>query len=118
MIESPKTAFLVEDESLLLMMLEQTMMDLGYEVGATASSVAGGLEALAGPARYDVAVLDVNLAGDQSFPLARKLLERRIPVVFVTGYGRRGIPEEFGDCPVLQKPYTTAIMERALRELA
>jgi CheY-like chemotaxis protein len=111
-----KRAFLVEDEVLLLLMLEDVIEGLGYEVAATASSLEEGLQTVNCQATYDVAILDVNLSGERSFEIARRLRTRDVPVVFVTGYGRDGLNGEFADCPVVPKPYTPALLSRALEE--
>lgn len=94
----------VEDEMLVAMNIEDMLLDLGHEVAGLASRVEPAL-ALAREGEFDVAMLDVNLAGKPSFPVAEILIERGIPVLFATGYGIKGIPEAFHACPVLQKPF-------------
>ena len=53
----------------------------------------------------DLALLDVNLAGELSYPVAEVLLSRNIPFVFATGYGLTALPEELRDVRVLPKPF-------------
>src|SRR3546814_16340509 len=55
-------------------------------------------------AEVDFALLDVNLAGEKSFPIADVLTGRGIPFAFVTGYGRRGVESRYAPVPVVPKP--------------
>ena len=59
------------------------------------------------------AILDVNLGGEQVYPVARALRERGIPFMFATGYGERRLPSEFEGERTLQKPYIPAIGRHA-----
>src|SRR5690348_13971716 len=96
--------FLVEDESLLLMLAEATLSSFGALIVATASSLG---EALTEAERVaaDVAILDINLGGEMSFPAADILAGRGIPIVFVTGYANLDMPAAFQSVPRLIKPY-------------
>jgi len=60
---------------------------------------------LTGADCFDVAVLDVNLAGVEVFPLARNLQSLGIPMLFASGYGTEGLPDDLAHFPMLQKPY-------------
>jgi DNA-binding response OmpR family regulator len=102
----------VEDEAMVAMMLEDRLEYSGYRV-LKAARVAGALE-LIGSETIDIALLDVNLAGQQSFPVAALLRERGIPFVFASGYGDEGICAEFSDVAVLQKPYDSKALTDAL----
>jgi CheY-like chemotaxis protein len=108
---------IVEDEMLLAMNIEDMLLDLGHEVVGIASRLEPAL-ALAREADFDVAMLDVNLAGDRSFPVAEALAERGIPFLFATGYGRAGIDEAYRDRPVLQKPFRAGELLAAIEALA
>jgi CheY-like chemotaxis protein len=61
---------------------------------------------LAHKAEFAVAVLDLNLNGVLSYPIAEVIRERGIPVIFATGYGADGVLDRFGDCLTLQKPFS------------
>ncbi|MDI1252079.1 response regulator [Thermomonas sp.] len=103
------TILMVEDEMNLAMMLEDILDDAGYRV-LKAARLPNALEIvvqsdLDGKGRIDAAILDINLAGVQVFPLADVLRERGVPFVFTSGYGRDGIPDAYGDSVILQKPY-------------
>jgi CheY-like chemotaxis protein len=105
----------VEDETLVAMMVEDLLMDLG----CTVVDVVGTLPAALGVVTnesiiLDGAVLDVNLGGDKVFPVAEALQARGVPFIFATGYGIAGIEERFRRSPVLGKPYDGSSLETAL----
>jgi two-component SAPR family response regulator len=104
---------LVEDESLVSLLLEDMLHELGAGKVRHASRLDAGLS-LAAARKPDLAVLDVNIAGKAVFPLARKLAEDSVPLLFITGYGRDGLAEEWATCEVLQKPLTLDQLEQAL----
>ncbi len=106
---------IVEDEMLVAMNVEDMLLDLGHEVAGLAGRLEPAL-ALAREAEIDLAMLDVNLAGEQSFPIADALIERGTPFLFATGYGLKGIPEKYRDRPVLQKPFRAQDLAQALRQ--
>lgn len=103
------TILMVEDEMNLAMMLEDILEDAGYRV-LKAARLPKALEIVAqsdsdGTARIDAAILDINLAGIEVFPLAEALRARGVPFVFTSGYGKDGLPDDFRGSAVLQKPY-------------
>lgn len=104
---------IVEDEMLVAMNIEDMLLDLGHEVAGLASRLGPAL-ALAEESAIDAAVLDVNLAGEHSFPVADVLDRRGIPFLFATGYGPGGIEERFRGRTVLQKPFRLADLGAAL----
>lgn len=105
---------IVEDESLVAMLLETILEDLGCEAIGPAGSVTEGLE-LAARSSIDAALLDVNVAGTLVFPVAQALRDRGIPFVFSTGYGEGGLPEEWRGNPTIQKPFTEVTVHDALK---
>ena len=98
---------LVEDEALVAMLMEDMLADQGCSIVATAPRLD---EALAHAENlslaFDVAVLDLNLAGENTFAVASALEKRNIPFAFATGYGAGGLPPEWRGRPTLQKPFT------------
>lgn len=111
MTASPETApqpgykvFVVEDEFLIRMLLEDMLADLGHDIAAVAGSVTEATE-LAKSSQFDLAILDVNLDGRDVYPVADILTDRGLPFIFVTGYGGRGLPEPYRERPTLQKPF-------------
>jgi CheY-like chemotaxis protein len=106
----------VEDEFLIRMMLEDMLADLGYAVAGVAGRVDEAAD-LAQRVECDVAILDVNLEGRDVYPVADLLAQRGLPFIFVTGYGGRGLPEEYRNRPTLQKPFQIDELGRALARL-
>ena len=98
------------------MLLEDMLADLGYQIVATASRVDEAVKA-AESAECDLGILDVNLSGQEVYPVAEILARRGIPFLFATGYGERGLPAPFRDRPTLQKPFQLEALERELKKL-
>jgi CheY-like chemotaxis protein len=109
-----RRVLVVEDEALVAMLLEDMLADLGCEVLGPVMRVAEGLAQVAADGRIDVAVLDVNLAGERSARIAEALKARGVPFVICTGY-EGGIDEAWRDRPLLKKPFLSRDIERALR---
>ena len=106
----------VEDETLVAMLLEDMLADHGCVVAATASRIPQALEHIADEGLgLQAAILDVNLAGQPSFPLAEALAAKGVPFVFATGYGAGGLPETWRDRPTLQKPFSHDEVGRMLK---
>lgn len=106
--------FMVEDESPVAALLEVSLVHLGAEVVDAAWRLGQALD-IAARTRADVAILDINLAGERVFPVAQALLDRGLPFIFATGYGREGVPEAFQHAPVVAKPFTEEDLEAALK---
>ena len=104
----------IEDESLLAMMLEAFVAEFGCEIAAIASTFEDAMEK-ARSLTFDAAILDVNLGGRQSFPIAEALRERGAPFVLTTGYPASSLPASLRTSPVLQKPFQQHQLRRALR---
>ena len=117
MAERPLRILIVEDEMLVAMNIEDMLLERGHEVAGIAARLEPAL-ALARDGAFDVAMLDVNLAGDRSFPVADLLAGRGIPILFATGYGLDGIEEKYRDRPVLQKPFRAQDLAAAVEALA
>ena len=95
--------FLLEDEALIRMMLAEMVEGLGHHVVAEAGDMVAG-QALAETAIFDLAILDINIAGNIVTPVAEIIDRRGLPFIFVSGYGPRGRPEAFRGRPALPKP--------------
>jgi len=110
--------FLVEDEGVIALLIEDMLQDLGCEIAATAANLAEARE-IAATAEIELAVLDVNVDGQPIFPVAKILRDRQIPFVFSTGYGVSGLTSEFDGAVVLGKPFSKKelqeTMSRALK---
>ncbi|WP_137128722.1 response regulator [Rhizobium sp. FY34] len=94
----------VEDEMLVAMLIEDLVSDLGHQIVGPAMRLETALE-LAETIDLDFAILDINLAGKQSFPVAHRLTERGIPFMFASGYGAAGLMEPYLAAPIVQKPF-------------
>jgi CheY-like chemotaxis protein len=104
---------IVEDETLVAMLIEEYLLELGCEVAFSASRVGKAMRGLQS-CGIDVAVLDVNVAGESISPLVETLVQRGIPFIFASGYGVRGVDPRWSRSPVLQKPFTGADLQAAL----
>jgi CheY-like chemotaxis protein len=103
----------VEDEAAISLLLEDMLLDFGCEVIGPAARLSAALDAVARE-KVDLAILDVNVAGEPIYPVAEALAERSIPFVFSTGYGSAGIRDTFRDRPVLQKPFAQNDLKQKL----
>jgi CheY-like chemotaxis protein len=108
-----RRVLVVEDDVMIRMLIEDMLTDLGFAVAAEASKVHEALAAVQS-ADIDVAILDVNLSGETTGPVAEALAARGTPFVFATGYGEHGLPEQFRDRPLLKKPFQIDTLKRML----
>lgn len=111
-------ALLVEDSEIIALDTEDMLLDLGYKTVTIARTCAEAFAVL-DQHRPTVAVLDVNLDRETSFPVAERLAADGIPFVFATGYGMHAhFPESLVGRPVVSKPYSPDSMRRALEKAA
>lgn len=103
----------VEDESMVAMMIEDMLEDLGHKVIATSGRMPDASK-LVSDSSADLAILDVNLNGEETYSLADSLAARQIPFIFATGYGASGIKSEWSGVPVLQKPFQSRELAKAI----
>lgn len=103
----------VEDDAMISMMLQDLLEDMGCQV----VSVASRLEEAQRKSEvddFDVALLDVNLRGERTFPVAEAMRQRRRPFVLTTGYATTILPDSLRAATLLQKPYRRQDLETAL----
>jgi DNA-binding NtrC family response regulator len=105
--------FVVEDESMVSMLIEDMLMEIGCEVVGTAAHLNDALTQLA-EVPVDAVVLDVNLGGTHTEAVAELLTGRSIPFVAATGYGTASLPQVFKSAPAVQKPFQQRELEAAL----
>jgi DNA-binding NtrC family response regulator len=111
----PNDVLIVEDDAIIALDFEDTILGFGVKTVRTAGSVARALK-LIGERAPDFALLDVALAREKSFVVAERLQAMKIPFVFITGYGSKvALPPALRDAPTLPKPCTTDVLEAALR---
>ena len=109
------SVLIVEDETLLRMMITEMLEELGHRVAAEAARLEQAMP-LAQSADFDLAVLDVNIAGQLITPVAELIAARRRPIIFATGYGVSGLPEAFRDRPALRKPFMIDGLKHAIEQ--
>jgi DNA-binding NtrC family response regulator len=107
---------LVEDEMLVAWLIEDMLADLGCAVIGPASSVNQALAMIDAEA-IDAAVLDLNLNGQMSYPVADALAAHGVPFVISTGYDKDTLPDDYRACPVLQKPIHRSELSDTLAKL-
>jgi CheY-like chemotaxis protein len=112
---SGKRVLVVEDEMMIRMLIEDMLTDLGHTVAAEAGGIDEALT-FAKQADFDIAILDVNLNGKPITPVVEALIARGVPFVFASGYGQQGVPEAYRSIGVLQKPFRTEALAKALAE--
>ena len=111
-----RRVFVVEDEMVIAWLLEQMLSELGCEVVGPAARVKEALT-MVETEDFDVALLDINLHCEKSYPVADALTARGIPFLFSTGYNKDSIPTGYRDYPFLQKPYHHKKLELILSTL-
>ena len=109
------SVLIVEDESLIAMMLEDFLESLGHNVAGSCDSVSAALERVE-QGGFDVAIVDVNLNGEQVWPVADRLADQGIPYVLATGGHIEPPPERHASVPVLSKPFTLEAVEPVLEQ--
>lgn len=109
---------IVEDEALLALELELEVESAGHVVVGTAASRKAAIDIIDASVP-EFAFVDVHLSdGPSGIDIGRRLAERKIPFVFVTGNVKR-IPDDFvGALGAIEKPYTMNGLQNALTYIA
>ena len=111
----PDDVLIVEDDPIIALDFEDTILGFGSKKVRTAGSVAAALRMIADRAP-DFALLDVSLVHENSFAVAERLEALKIPYVFVTGYAADvALPDAFADRPRLPKPFSSEELEAVLK---
>jgi CheY-like chemotaxis protein len=116
LVGSAGSVFIVEDETMIRMVLVEMLEELGYIVTAEAGDLESAIN-LAQSADFDLAILDVNVHGRLISPVAELLDIRKRPFLFATGYGSDGLPDNYRERRALQKPFQMDALAAALSEL-
>ena len=106
----------VEDEMTVAMLIEDMVSELSFEIAGVVPRLEDAMR-MVDSGDFDLAMLDVHLNSKTVFPFAAELDKRHIPYLFATAYGGRGIPAEFRDHLVLEKPFGPLELSRALLTL-
>ena len=111
----PDDVLVVEDDAIIALDFEDTILGFGVKTVRTAGNVARALDLIAQRAP-DFALLDVSLMREKSFAIAERLETLNVPFIFITGYGGDvGFRPAFANRPRLPKPCSTEALEAALR---
>jgi DNA-binding response OmpR family regulator len=108
-----KRVLIVEDEFLLALTLEEDLKAAGGIVVGPFTTLADALAAIESES-FDAAVLDINLRGEMSYAAADALLEKGMPLLFLSGYSAASLPEQFRNIRRLTKPYASVQLIEAL----
>jgi DNA-binding response OmpR family regulator len=106
----------VEDDYLISLLFDDMLKSAGCVVVGPLPRLADAVKAAAKES-CDAAVLDVNLGGERVYPVAKILVERRVPFIFVTGYSGETLPCEYAAQPRIAKPFKSAQLLGALSNL-
>ncbi|BBK33958.1 CheY-like chemotaxis protein [Stella humosa] len=104
---------IVEDEAMITLLLQDMLEEMGCIIAATAAGLDEALAA-AETTALDIAILDVNLGGTETYPVADVLRRRGIPYVFSTGYGASTLHADHQGRPTLQKPFVERDLLRCI----
>ncbi len=104
---------LVEDETLIRMMLVEMLEQLGHRVVAEAASIEEA-QTHAETTTFDLAILDINVRGRTIDPIAEIIHRRGVPFIFLTGYATSALPSAFTNKPYLQKPCSLEKLRHAI----
>lgn len=109
---------LLEDEALVAMDVTDMLIDAGMDVIVTAR-IGDAREIIGSGRRIDLAVLDINVAGETSYAVAGELTLRGIPFVFMSGYraSQPTVPAEFAAHEFLPKPVDASMLVRTIGEV-
>lgn len=111
-----RRVLVVEDEMLVLMLIEDMLADLGCDSVTTASTVDQALAAIDAHT-FDAAMLDMNLNGHKSYPVADALDVRGVPFFFATGYSGHDMKEGYRDRPIIMKPFDDEDLNKVFTRL-
>jgi DNA-binding response OmpR family regulator len=111
-----KRVLLVEDNPLLAAWLEEMLSEEGAEIVGPALTLRDGLELLKGD-HIDAAVLDIELGGCQSWPIAEELQRQATPFVFLSSRCQESLPSRFGHIVCLSKPAEPRYVIATVEEL-
>ncbi len=112
----PHRVFVVEDEFLVALQIEEDLVTAGYAVVGPFTTLSASIAASRTEV-FDVATLDLNLRGELGYPLVDELIERHVPVLLLTGYAMSDLPERYRPLPCLAKPFDATSLIRNIRNL-
>lgn len=108
-----RRVLILEDEVVLALLLEDMLGELGVGSVRHVASVEEAGKVI-GTQPFDAAILDVNIRGEMSYPVADRLAFAGVPSVFVSGYAREAVPARLANVPFIRKPYVLEDIRGAL----
>lgn len=107
--KTDKTVLLVEDESIVAIMVEEVLTELGLCVVGPYGTIGEALRA-ANEIPVDAAILDINLGGQSVYPVVDLLVEKGVPIAFISGYGAESVERRYSHIPLIQKPIDRQVL--------
>lgn len=111
-----KRFLVIEDEPTVVLEISNLLEDAGAQIAGLASSADEAIRLIAASAP-EGALLDANLRGEMVDDIAAELDRRKVPFLFVSGYGRESLPQGFVDVPVVGKPFEPEALIEAIMSL-
>jgi DNA-binding response OmpR family regulator len=112
-----RSILVIEDETLIALDLAELLEFAGAKVLGPVATVLSATAVIEATLAIDGAILDLNLRGERSVPVAYRLKAKNVPFIFVTAYGRREIPDDLRDAPVIGKPCQGSRVLHVLAEM-
>lgn len=103
----------LDDNALISVLLEEWLIELGYEVAGPVPLVADALRVIE-ETSVDAAFLDLSVGDGDCMPVAAALEQRRVPFTFATGGSMDGLEAHFPTAAVMIKPYDFSDVKKAL----
>jgi PAS domain S-box-containing protein len=107
--KASQNVLLVEDESMVAMMIEQVLAELGLSVVGPYGTFDDAMHA-ASEMPLDAAILDINLAGQSVYPVVDLLMANGVPTAFISGYGAESVDRRYEHIPLMQKPIDRQVL--------
>lgn len=106
----------VEDDPMISLDLEHTLLEAGAEIAGWASTVSRALE-LANSPGLTAAIVDLRLQSESARPVAVLLGERSVPFVFYSGQADVEAARDWPEVPLLTKPASPDAIVAAMAAL-
>jgi DNA-binding NtrC family response regulator len=106
---------IIEDDASITEQLTWFLADSGIGVAGTCATLPGAMMAVNG--EFAIALVDVNLGGNYSYPVMDKLSQRGIPFIVMTGYAPEEMPREYAASPSLMKPFEPSALLQMIKRL-
>jgi DNA-binding response OmpR family regulator len=110
-----KTILVLEDEAMIAFYLAELLEDLGCQTVVPAHDLATAREAVSKQVP-DLAILDLKLGAELSYPIAKILTKAGVPIIFSTGYDDDMIEAEWKAYPKLSKPYEASMLQSTIEQ--